>query len=168
MSDWLGITNSHLYQTRLLLDQQRSIDTDVPNDYQRQSLSEALEVGALLVLHQGWLAYLHELAEMVGLRHPIKDLEHLLSCTPLKTGEMQEIINLIEPPSWLSDFLKAAQRPDQMRQIKTGRNSILASNAATSNLIATSNQDTTETGVVYWFHQLSNLIDQQRENRQES
>ena len=167
MSEWLGITNSRLYQARLLLDEAQQVPAD-SNDYLQQSRFQAFDLAALLVTHQAWQAYLHELAGMVSIRHPITDFNHLLECADLKTGEMQEIQNLLDQPSWLGEFLVSAQQPNQMHQSRTISPSSLARDASAANLIASSKQQVEDTGTAYWLRQLTLLIDQQRENRQES
>ncbi len=167
MSEWLGVTNNRLYQAKLLLDEAQQVQTD-PNDYLQQCRFQALDIAVLLVMHQAWLAYLQELAAMVSVRSPITSFDHLLDSTALKTGEMQEIQNMLEQPGWLGEFLAAAQRPNQMYQNQTISKSSLARDASATNLIASTKHQVEDTGTAYWLRQLTSLIDQQRENRQES
>ncbi len=152
MSNWIGQTNHKLYQARLLLDQ---VETAQP-----QALAEALERSAIYHLRDAYLCYLHELAELVQFHQRVDSLEQLMANASLKTGEMQELATLEQDGfGWLAALLKAAQDALQsQRPVPSQPNG--------AQLIALQSQDQSQ--VWQWYQQLAELIERQRENRQES
>ncbi|WP_419811219.1 DUF6586 family protein [Bacterioplanoides sp.] len=155
MASWLSFTNHKLYQSRLLLQQAEQTSNPVV-------LQQALHDSALYLLRDAYQSYLHELAELANFRQPFTSLHELLSLTPLITGEMREFEQLENDSfSWLSAMLTAcvaAGNADALdsqvpRTVQPGMINLL---------------DTSEPQTAYWHGQLSQLIDLQRENRQES
>ena len=153
MSQWLGFTNQKLYQARLLLDQ--------ADQSSGKALVDALNESALYQMYDAWVSYLNELAGMAGYRKPVATLENLLEVTPLVTGEMTELRVLrADSYSWLVGFLSqvsAQAQPEPM-----GQGGVVQS----GNLIAVA--ETSKPDVREWWQALSELIDSQRQNRQES
>jgi len=155
MSSWIGFTNQKLYQCRLLLDAYRAC--------QQPALASALDESALYQLHDAWLSYLHELADMVSFRESVTSLQDLTEKVNLVTGEMRELQQLADDAfSWLSQMLKAVgalKRPDTPQVV-----SAAADTPQTISLTA----EITESQVGRWWSALNSVIDAQRENRQES
>ena len=158
MARWLSFTNHKLYQCRLLLQQAEGAD----HTSQSEVLKQALTDGALYLLRDAYLSYLHELAELATYRQPVQSLSHLLSVTPLITGEMREFKQLeADPFSWLSQLLKAVDAISQAAAFESQ-----VPRASQPGVISL--MDTSEPEPVVWLGALSQLIDLQRENRQES
>lgn len=154
MAQWIGFTNQKLYQCQLLLtEREKAAGNPV--------LSSALESGALHLLHDAWLSYLQELGEMVKFREPVLSLADLLSRSPLVTGEMRELEHLAENGfSWVAQFLAAVADLNRQAVVKT------QAPAADNLLIST--RDESDSQIPFWWRSLSAIIDNQRENRQES
>jgi len=155
MSNWLGFTNQKLYQASLLLD-------ELERGHGPAAMRTALEESALYQMYDAWVSYLNELAGLAGYRQTVDSLEAMLNDVPLVTGEMTELRILREDSySWLVAFLNtvASQaHPPQPAQ---------ASDAISGlSLIAVA--DTAGADVRGWWQSLSDLIDSQRQNRQES
>lgn len=156
MSQWLGFTNQKLYQARLLLDQ--SLQAKDP-----AALADALEQGGLYLLYDAYVSYLNELAEIAHCATPIDSLETLLAKTPLVTGEMTEIRVLFEDTyAWLPAMLRAVA---EQSQPSTAKSPVIPVQAS-GNLIAASSEPVSN--AQQWWKSLTDLIDSQRENRQES
>jgi hypothetical protein len=93
----------------------------------------------------------------------VESLDTLLTNTPLVTGEMTELRVLFDDSySWLTAMLRAISDQAQpgssspsVMPVKPRGNLIAASSEPTSN-------------ARQWWQSLSDLIDSQRENRQES
>lgn len=156
MSLWLGFTNHKLYQTRLLMQQVEQA--------QPEALALALEASALYHLHDAYVCYLNELAEAV--QHPsrVDSLAGLLQQVSLATGEMTELKALEQDSfSWLNAFLQAV---DDRLQAAMPANLPVSDVARDSSLIAVHQQSGGE--VFQWYQQLVDVIERQRENRQES
>ena len=156
MSQWLGFTNQKLYQARLLLD--KSAQEEGPT-----ALNDALEQGGLYLLYDAYVSYLNEVATVAHCPTPVESLDALLTNTPLVTGEMTELRVLFDDSySWLTAMLRAISDQAQpgssspsVMPVKPSGNLIAASSEPTSN-------------ARQWWQSLSDLIDSQRENRQES
>lgn len=156
MSQWLGFTNQKLYQARLLLDQ------SIPSESQA-ALNDALEQGGLYLLYDAYVSYLNEVATVAQCPTPIDSLDTLLANTPLVTGEMTELRVLTEDSySWLTAMLRAIS--DQA-QPSSGKSLVMPVQPS-GNLIAASSEPASNAR--QWWQSLSDLIDSQRENRQES
>ena len=152
MNSWLSLTNQKLYFARLLLQQNHNEDN--------QARTQAMEQGGLHLLHDAWVSYLNELAFNVAAKQRFTTFEQLDAALPLLTGEMVEIKSLLsQSDSWLSAMLsKVSQMQLQAQEPPT--------QMASSPLIASSSNGAF-TSLDYW-RLLSELIDSQRENRQES
>lgn len=156
MSQWLGFTNQKLYQARLLLEQ--SAQEQGP-----AALTDALEQGGLYLLYDAYVSYLNEVATVAHCPTPVASLEALLANTPLVTGEMTELRVLAEDSySWLTVMLRAIA--DQAQPGSTQPSSIPVH--PSGNLIAASSEPSSNAR--QWWQSMSDLIDSQRENRQES
>ncbi|MEC9255420.1 MAG: DUF6586 family protein [Pseudomonadota bacterium] len=154
MSQWLSFTNQKLYQARLLLEQSRR-ETGNP------ALAEGLETSGLYLMQDAFISYLNELATLATYRGEVSSFSDLLNKTPLVTGEMTEIRILAEDPySWLSAFLREAET--RWRPGPAGNPQA----AGAVNVIAVAQSDDIQPQS--WWQHLSELIDSQRENRQES
>ncbi|ASP39499.1 hypothetical protein CHH28_12815 [Bacterioplanes sanyensis] len=152
MSAWIGHTNQKLYQARLLLQQSEQARPD--------ALAQALEVSAIYHIHDAYLCYLHELAEMVQYSGAVVSLSQLLDSASLVTGEMQELKALEQDAfSWLATLLSLA---NDSLQGQSGANKM----ATDASLIAVAQP--AESPVYQCYQRLVELIERQRENRQES
>jgi hypothetical protein len=162
LSKWIGFTNQKLYQVRLLLEQRERLDGP-------EALLDGLEQGAQYLLYDAYVSYLNELAEMANYRQPVATLEDLLAHTPLVTGEMKEIQFLrADSFSWLTAMLKAVAeqaQPTSSRTIEVDTFDPFG-DAASLNSITLLQDNASPASK--WLSQLSDLIDAQRENRQES
>lgn len=157
MASWLSFTNHKLYQCRLLC--QQAVLKPEP-----QALTDALYDSALHSLHDAYISYLHELAELATYRQPVASLAGLLQVTPLVTGEMRELQQMEEDSfSWLAAMLNAV---DGLTSADAAGGRSAQAVDASSSMISLLDQS--EADVLLWHSQLSQLIDLQRENRQES
>lgn len=159
MSDWLGQTNQKLYQARLLIDASEA-ESDVV------ALAKALQEGATFQLMLAYQAYLHELAELAQFRGEILSLQQLIDDCNVPIGEMTELKQLEQDSfSWLSQLMQAFQ---QCAELNKGA----ARNGTTFNAIPATaipmQAEQADNSIRAWFEQLSDLIDCQRTNRQES
>ncbi|GGY43477.1 hypothetical protein GCM10011297_15370 [Bacterioplanes sanyensis] len=156
MSNWIGQTNHKLYQVRLLLEQLA--------ETQPKALTEALEQSAIYHLRDAYLCYLHELAELVQFHQRVDSLAQLVANVSLKTGEMQELAKLEQDSfSWLAALLTAADdslRSREPAQVQPAGVQIIALQPTSSTQA--------DSQVWQWYQQLAELIERQRENRQES
>jgi hypothetical protein len=151
MSDWLGQTNQKLYQARLLIDSSEASGTAAP-------LASACEEGAIFQLILAYQAYLHELAEIANCREAFFSLSQLLEKCTVPTGEMTELAQLEQDDySWLCQLLKAFESCGHIKK----------SQAIVAGTIPVATQGSGH-NVREWYQQLSDIIDLQRMNRQES
>lgn len=161
MSEWLGFTNQKLYQARLLLDASRR---ESGADVSGPAMKSGLETGGLYLLHDAYVSYLNELAVLATYRGEVHSLKSLLDKTPLVTGEMTELRILEEEPtSWLSAFLRETEAHG-----RPGNGASRQAGGMATNLIALANDSSADHQLLSWWQSLSDLIDSQRENRQES
>ena len=152
----LRLTNHKLYQCQLLLRQAQSVTEPA-------ALQEALETAALYHWYDAYVAYLHELADMVQWQNPVDSLEQLMQDARLVTGEMRELQHLQEDHfSWLAQALRAVEEAHGVGQMMGSK----GVQAAAPGMIPIQAQN--DTPVHSWLTQLTQLIDTQRENRQES
>lgn len=154
MASWLSFTNHKLYQCRLLLQQAQQTTEPVV-------LKDALQDSALYLLRDAYVSYLHELAELATYRQPVESLAQLLQVTPLVTGEMRELEHLENDSfSWLRQFLNAVAAVAQPDNISVP---VTPVQPGMISLVDNSTPD-----IALWYERLTQLIDLQRENRQES
>lgn len=158
MAQWLGHSNQKLYQARLLLD-----EFDVQKETASAALRSALEEAVIFQLALAYQSYLHEVAEIAQYRGAFHSLAELVELAPMETGEMTELKQLEEDGfSWLaqmlSAFLQCAEKDTLSRQAAHGG----------SDMIQLYDQTDTALPLRTWFFELSNIIDLQRNNRQES
>lgn len=150
MANWIGHTNQKLYHARLLID--LSDDGSIP-------LAPASEDAALCLLREAWLSYLNELAVHAGFKSAVHSLADLKASVPLITGEITEVSNLsLQPGSWLSELqlnLEQQRLPKDSRPV-----------TVSPGRIALKADDTLP--LRRWWQGMSDLIDSQRQNRQES
>ncbi len=165
MSKWIGFTNQKLYQVRLLLEQRERLDGP-------EALLDGLEQGAQYLLYDAYVSYLNELAEMANCRLPVATLDDLLARTPLVTGEMKEIQFLFTDSfSWLTAMLKAVAeqaQPSFPRTIEVDAFDPFGAIEGGASLTSITLLQDNASPVSRWLSHLSDLIDAQRENRQES
>lgn len=158
MAEWLGHSNQKLYQARLLLD---AYEDAVEQG--NRPLVDALQEAVLFQLLLSYQSYLHEIAEIAQYRDEFSSLSQLIELAPVVTGEMTELQQLeADGFSWLSQLQVAFQQcgqKDVSTPIKTQANPVMIQL-----------QDTTNTGLPLrqWYFNLSDIIDMQRNNRQES
>lgn len=160
MGSWLGNTNHKLYQARLVLDKARQCADDAV-------LQDALEISALHLMNDAYISYINELFELAGGSSMVSSLDEALEQTRLVTGEMRELDSLRRDPfGWMSAFMRQSEESRRPQQSNPK-----ISRPAPANLIATASvASTSERGeeIAGWRQSLSDLIDRQRENRQES
>lgn len=168
MAEWLSQTNQKLYQARLLLDaldvSESSANTaDVFNNSNISAdFVLALQESVLFQLVLAYQSYLHEIAEIAQWRESFLSLAQLIESAPTITGEMKELKKIEDDDfSWLSQLLAAFQQ--------CGDKNPVAVKAATSPSMIQI-QDTTSASLPLrdWYDHLIDLIDLQRNNRQES
>jgi hypothetical protein len=158
MAEWLGHSNQKLYQTRLLIESQEQAEEAAPGSV----LSMALQESVLFQLVLSYQSYLHEVAEIAQCRDSFNSLEHLISLVPVATGEMTELNQLeLDDFSWLRQmqvaFDSCAQK-DVKPVLKQRNPSIIQLHDKTSQALP----------LREWYQSLSEIIDLQRNNRQES
>lgn len=159
MASWLSHSNQKLYQARLLLDtleQAESSETAVAD------MVSALQESVIFQLVLAYQSYLHELAEIAQCRDSFMSLSQLVELTPVPTGEMKEFSKLESDSfSWLSQLLTAFEHCSDKDP---------AVNKAPLKAEMIQLYDTTSTSLPLrdWYEALINIIDLQRDNRQES
>lgn len=158
MAEWLGHSNQKLYQARLLIESQEQAEEAAPGSV----LSMALQESVLFQLVLSYQSYLHEVAEIAQCRDSFNSLEHLISLVPVATGEMTELNQLeLDDFSWLRQmqvaFDSCAQK-DVKPVLKQRNPSIIQLHDKTSQALP----------LREWYQSLSEIIDLQRNNRQES
>lgn len=150
MANWIGHTNQKLYHVRLLIE--LSEQSAGPE-------SAAAEDAALCLLREAWLSYLNELAVHAGYKQAVTSLADLQSSVPLVTGEITEVSNLMKSPgTWLSELqlnLEHQRLPKDSRPA-----------SVSPSLISLKVEDSLP--LRRWWQGMSDLIDSQRLNRQES
>ncbi len=158
MAQWLGHSNQKLYQARLLLDELEGLEATASDAF-----NSALEESVVFQLVLAYQSYLHEVAEIAQYRSAFHSLTELMSLAPVETGEMTELKQLEDDGfSWLAQMLAAFQ---QCAEKDTLPNQAVHD---TSNMIQLHDQTARALPLRAWFSALSNLIDLQRNNRQES
>ena len=158
MAEWLSHSNQKLYQARLLLEAY-----DAAVEQGDLTLADALQESILFQLVLTYQSYLHEIAEIAQHRDEFYSLPQLIEAAPVITGEMTELQQLESDDfSWLSQLQVAFQQCSQK-----GVSTVIKSQV---NPVMIQIQDTTNTGLPLadWYFNLSDIIDLQRNNRQES
>lgn len=158
MAEWLAHSNQKLYQARLLVE---AYDVAVEQD--NRTLIDALQESVLFQLVLAYQSYLHEIAEIAQYRDEFFSLSQLVENTPIATGEMTELKQLeADDFSWLSQLQAAFQQCSQK--------GVSTPTKAQANPVMIQLQDTTNAGLPLndWYFKLSEIIDLQRNNRQES
>jgi hypothetical protein len=106
---------------------------------------------------------LHEVAEIAQCRDEFHSLTQLIDLVPVATGEMSELRQLESDDfSWLSQLQSAFQACSQKE------NSGLSVKAHNPSMIQLQDQTGGSLALRDWYQSLSDLIDLQRNNRQES
>lgn len=158
MAEWLGNSNQKLYQARLLIEQQEQAEQSAAGSV----LSMALQESVLFQLLLSYQSYLHEIAEIAQCREPFGSLEQLLSLVPVATGEMKELNQLeTDDFSWLNQMqaaLAACYQKDTVPMPKQRSASIIQIHDKTAQSLP----------LRHWYQSLTDIIDLQRNNRQES
>jgi len=158
MAEWLGHSNQKLYQARLLIENQEQAEEVASGSV----LSMALQESVLFQLVLSYQSYLHEIAEIAQCREPFNSLEQLISLVPVATGEMTELNQLeVDDFSWLRQMqvaFESCTQKDNKPVLKQNSASIIQLHDKTSQALPLRD----------WFQSLSDIIDIQRNNRQES
>lgn len=159
MAQWLSQCNTKLYQARLILENLRLVEATEPVNV---SLTAALQEGVIFQLILAYQCYLHELAEATQCRDSFNSLDELLEVTSLITGEMSELKKLEKDDySWLSQLLFAFNNCNEKG---------VSLRKAPADLSMIQMHDTTSVSLPLdeWLGSLTDLIDMQRNNSQES
>lgn len=159
MAQWLSQCNTKLYQARLILENLRLVEATEPVNI---SLTAALQEGVLFQLILAYQCYLHELAEATQCSDSFSSLDELLKVTSLITGEMTELKKLEKDDySWLSQLLFAFNNCNEKG---------VSLRKAPADLSIIKMHDTTAISLPLseWLGSLTDLIDMQRNNSQES
>jgi hypothetical protein len=160
MTQWLGQTNQKLYQARLLIDQLDGLgdsSSTIDNAY-----ALALQDSILFQMVLAYQSYLHEIAEIAQCREEFQSLQQLIQIVPVATGEMTELNQLeLDDFSWLSQLMAAFSSCSATEnfQLKTANN---------PSLIQMHETVASSLPLRDWLTALNNIIDLQRNNRQES
>ena len=158
MAEWLAHSNQKLYQARLLIEKQEQAEQSADEPV----LSIALQESVLFQLVLAYQSYLHEIAELAQYRDTITSLQQLIDSVPVATGEMTELRQLENDKfSWLSQLLTAFDYCSQ----KENRPAAPQQNAG---MIQIFDQTSQSLPLRDWFQALTDIIDLQRNNRQES
>lgn len=158
MAEWLGHSNQKLYQARLLLDYQEQFEAESPID---SVLNAALQESILFQLALAYQSYLHEVAELAQYREEFGSLQQLLDLAPIQTGEMIELRKLeLDTHSWLSQMLLAFEFCGQKENKPEPRRE-------SASMIQLYDQTSAALPLRDWYQSLSDIIDLQRNNRQE-
>ena len=119
----------------------------------------------MIILFQLILAYqsyLHEVAEIAQCRDEFHSLNQLIDLVPIATGEMTELKHLeMDAYSWLSQMLVAFQQCSEKEPVAKKL-------PDTSSMIQLFDTSAVSLPLRNWFHALTDIIDLQRNNRQES
>lgn len=159
MAEWLGHSNHKLYQARLLLE---SLETAELETQSPLALVSALQESVIFQLVLAYQSYLHEVAEIAQSRDEFYSLQQLLDLVPVPTGEMTELKQLeADDFSWLSQMQSAFQHCSSKDPVTT---------KPQSNPVMIQMQDKTASSLPLrdWYQALSEIIELQRGNRQES
>lgn len=159
MAQWLSRCNTKLYQARLILEKLKLVEAAESTNV---SLAVALQESVLFQLTLAYQCYLHELAEATQCSDSFATLDELLKITSLITGEMTELKKLEKDDySWLSQLLFAFNNCNEKGA---------SSKKAPANLSMIQMHDTTAVSLPLdqWLGSLTELIDTQRNNSQES
>jgi hypothetical protein len=159
MAQWVGHSNQKLYQARLLLD---CLDQTESSDSNQADLISGLQEAVVFQLILAYQSYLHEIAEIAQCNQEFYSLAQLLDIVKVATGEMTELKQLEEDGfSWLSQLQSAFKNcsAKEPAAIKPEINPVMIKM-----------QDTLAVSMPLrvWYDSLSELIDLQRNNRQES
>lgn len=159
MAEWLSQTNQKLYQARLLLD---ALDASEQSENSPAALTLAMQESVLFQLMLAYQSYLHEIAELAQCREVVVSLTQLIDSTPTVTGEMRELKKLEDDDfSWLSQLLMAFQQCGD-------KNSGPVKTVMNPSIIKIQDTASTSLPLRDWYNRLIDLIDMQRNNRQES
>jgi len=159
MAQWLSHSNQKLYQARLLLENQEQAERQGAPAALLSALQEAV-VFQLILAYQ---SYLNEVAEIAQCREEFYSLQQLIDLVPVATGEMTELRQLeVNDFSWLSQLQVAFQACSQKDS-----GSFLVK-AHSPRMIQLKDQTGQSLALRDWYQSLSDLIDLQRNNRQES
>lgn len=159
MASWLGHSNQKLYQARLLLDSLKFAE-----------LSETTPAASILALQESVLfqlvlayqSYLHEIAEIAQCRDDFLSLSQLLVLTNVPTGEMKELQKLESDSfSWLSQLLTAFDNC-------SAKDPVVSKAPLNPAMIQVHDTASPSLPLSDWYQALLNIIDLQRNNRQES
>ena len=158
MAEWLGHSNQKLYQARLLLENQEQVEQSSTDEV----LGMALQESVLFQLVLTYQSYLHEIAEIAQYRDSFNSLQQLIESVPVATGEMTELRQLeLDDFSWLRQLQSAFEYCGR----KDNRPMPQPQNAS---MIKLHDQTAQSLPLRDWYQALSDMIDRQRNNRQES
>ena len=163
MAQWLAHSNQKLYQARLLLETFEQASEQKGGEVVAASLLSGLQESVVFQLLLAYQSYLHELAEIAHCQEEFYSLAQLLKKVSVATGEMTELHQLeLDNFSWLSQMQSAFDQCAQKDAIAVSK--------AVVNPKMIQLQDTTGSSLPLriWYQELTNIIDLQRNNRQES
>ncbi|OUS39903.1 hypothetical protein A9R00_08755 [Oleispira antarctica] len=163
MAQWLAHSNQKLYQARLLLETFEQIAEEEGGQVAPAALLSGMQESVIFQLILAYQSYLHELAETAQCREEFYSLAQLLEKSPVVTGEMTELHQLeLDDFSWLSQMQSAFDQ--------CGQKDTIAISKASTSLQMIQLQDTTASSLPLrnWYQTLTDIIDLQRNNRQES
>lgn len=159
MASWLSHSNQKLYQARLLLDNLQLAES---SETTPDAFVSALQESVLFQLVLAYQSYLHEIAEIAQCRDDFLSLSQLIELTTVPTGEMKELQKLEgDSFSWLGQLLTSFEGCSAKDPV---------ANKAPLNPAMIQIHDTTTSSLPLrdWYESLVNIIDLQRDNRQES
>jgi hypothetical protein len=162
MAQWLAHSNQKLYQARLLLEAFEQASEEEGGQVVASLLS-GLQESVVFQLVLAYQSYLHELAETAHCQEEFYSLAQLLEKASVATGEMTELHQLeLDNFSWLSQMQSAFDQ--------CGQKDAIAVSKAVINQQMIQLQDTTASSLPLriWYQALTDIIDLQRNNRQES
>ena len=163
MAQWLAHSNQKLYQARLLLETFEQVTEQEGEQIASAALLSAMQESVIFQLVLAYQSYLHELAETAQYREEFYSLAQLIEKAPVVTGEMTELHQLeLDNFSWLSQMQSAFDQCAQKDAIAVAK---VSDNPQMIQL-----QDTTASSLPLriWYQTLMDIIDLQRNNRQES
>ncbi|MFT6113761.1 MAG: hypothetical protein ACI9MS_003771 [Glaciecola sp.] len=157
MAEWLVHSNQKLYQARLLLENQEQVEESASDPV----LAIALQESVLFQLVLTYQSYLHEVAEIAQYRDSFSSLQHLMELVPVATGEMTELRQLeLDDFSWLRQLQSAFEYCSK-------KDNRPVPQPQTLSMIKLHDQTAQSLPLRDWYQSMYDMIDMQRNNRQE-
>jgi hypothetical protein len=157
MAEWLVHSNQKLYQARLLLENQEQVEESASDPV----MAIALQESVLFQLVLTYQSYLHEVAEIAQYRDSFSSLQHLMELVPVATGEMTELRQLeLDDFSWLRQLQSAFEYCSK-------KDNRPVPQPQTLSMIKLHDQTAQSLPLRDWYQSMYDMIDMQRNNRQE-